>query len=123
MSENKSSGAITVFAVLFLICASAVFAQSQDFVYNAQNKRNPFIALVTSDGRILKLEQEGAPEKLLLEGIIYDKQGLSYAIVSGEIVKVGDSADGYQVFKIEKNKVIFLKEGQPLEIELKKEGL
>jgi len=95
-------------------------AQEQ-FIYDAKNKRDPFIPLVTPDGRLLKLDSEEGATGLLLEGIIYDKYGLSYAIVNGEVIKVGDKLGDYQVFKIEKNKVIFLKEGQPLEIELKRE--
>jgi len=102
------------------------FAQ-QDFKYNSKNKRNPFIALVTPDGRLLTLDKEETGESpLTVEGIIFDKQGLSYAIVDQEVVKIGDVISGYQVLKIEKNKVIFIKEGQPLEVELKsgeEEGL
>ena len=96
------------------------FAQEQ-FIYDSKNKRDPFIPLVTPDGRLLKLDSEEGATGLLLEGIIYDKYGLSYAIVSGEVIKVGDKLGDYQVFKIEKNKVIFLKEGRSLEIELKRE--
>ena len=33
------------------------FAQEQ-FTYNAKGKRDPFIPLVTADGRLLKLDQE-----------------------------------------------------------------
>lgn len=92
------------------------------FIYDAKNKRDPFIPLVTSDGRLLKLEQEETPE-LSLEGIIYDKSGLSYAIINGEVRKIGDIVNGYQVLKIEENKVILIKEGQLSEVELnKKEG-
>jgi hypothetical protein len=90
------------------------------FKYDAKGKRDPFIALVTPDGRLLKLEEETTSE-LLLEGIIYDKKGISYAVVNGEVVKIGDKVGDYQVWKIEERKIIFLKEGQPLEIELKKE--
>jgi hypothetical protein len=96
------------------------FAQ-EEFKYDAKSKRDPFIPLVTPDGRLLKLEQEEGVTGLLLEGIIYDKHGLSYAIINGEIVKIGDKVGDYQVLKIEKEKVIFIKEGEPLEVELKRE--
>jgi hypothetical protein len=106
-----------LFTFLFLIHS---FAQ-QEFLYDSKAKRDPFIPLVTSDGRLLKLEQEEGVKGLLLEGIIYDKNGLSCAIVNGEVVKIGDWAGDYQVLKIEKNKIIFIKEGQMTELELKKE--
>lgn len=90
------------------------------FIYDSKGKHNPFIPLVTPDGRLLKLEPQ-TMEGLLLEGIVYDKDGLSYAVVNGEIVKLGDEINGYQVLKIKEDRVTFIKEGQPIEVELKKE--
>ncbi len=55
---------------------------------------------------------------LLLEGIIYDKNGTSCAIVNSEIVRIGDKVGEFQVLKILENKVIFIKNGEPLEVEL-----
>ena len=95
------------------------FAQEK-FVYDDKGRRDPFIPLVTSDGRILNLDQEKDSD-IHLEGIIYDDKGFSYAIVNQEIVRIGDWAGNYQVYRIEKNKVIFLKDGQPQEVEIKKE--
>ncbi len=96
------------------------FAQEQ-FVYDAQSKRNPFIPLLTPDGRFLNLEQALVPEGLSLEGIIYDKYGRSYAVVNGAVVAVGDTVGDYQVLKVEQSRVIFIKDGEPRWIELKKE--
>lgn len=107
---------------LFIFAASC-FAEEQ-FDYNAKGKRDPFISLVTSDGRLLNLDKEEDTSKgLLLEGIMYDKHGVSYAVVNSKVVKVGDEVAGYQVLKIEKDKVIFIMDGQSTEVELKKEGL
>ena len=116
---RKRANAQTVLVLFFLCLYSVLFAQGE-FIYNAKNKRNPFIPLVTPEGRLLKLEQEEATAgPLLLEGIIYDKHGLSYAIVNGEVKRIGDKVSDYQVLRIEKNRVIFIKDGQPLEVELK----
>ena len=103
------------------ICATSAFCE-EAFKYNASSRRNPFIPLVTSDGRLLKLdvEQEGN-SALVVEGIIYDKNGVSYAIVNGNVAKIGAKVGDYQVLKIEERKVVFIKEGQPLEVVLKKE--
>lgn len=117
MSRNK----ITIICViLFLISVISIFAQDE-FVYDAKGKRDPFIPLVTPDGRLLKFQEQSTTSGLLLEGIIYDKQGVSYAIVNAEVVKIGDTISGYQVLKIENNKVIFIKDGEPTEVELKEE--
>ncbi|MDD5238691.1 MAG: hypothetical protein PHU96_07035, partial [Candidatus Omnitrophica bacterium] len=89
-----------------------------DFVYDAKGKRNPFIPLVTSEGRLLKLDKEESTsgiKELSIEGIIYDKQGRSFVLINGTVAGIGDIVGDYQVLKIEENKVIFIKEGQPVE--------
>jgi hypothetical protein len=118
--NGLTGNGLTILVLLFFALPSILFAQ-QVFIYDSKAKRDPFIPLVTSDGRLLKLEQEEGVKGLLLEGIIYDKFGLSCAIVNGEVVKIGDWAGDYQVLKIEKNKIIFIKDGQMTELELKKE--
>jgi uncharacterized beta-barrel protein YwiB (DUF1934 family) len=59
--------------------------------------------------------------ELKVEGIIYDKYYISYAVVNGQVVKISDTVDGYQVLKIDENKVVFIKEGQIKEVEMEKE--
>jgi hypothetical protein len=103
-------------ALCFGICCYS-FAQ-EEFKYDSKGKHNPFIPWITSDGRFQQLEKEETKGDLAVDGIIYDKHGVSYAIVNEEIVKAGDYAGNYQVLKIEENKVIFIKEGQISEIEL-----
>jgi len=111
------------FILLFIFCAVA-FAQGE-FVYDAKGRRNPFIPLVTPEGRLLKLDKQEATsaEGLSVEGIIYDKFGRSFAIVNTAVVGIGDFIGDYQVLKIQENKVIFMKDGEPLEVELAKEDL
>lgn len=105
--------------VILLLCSKS--GAQDEFTYNALGKRNPFIPLVTSDGRLLKLEQEQGASDLVIKGIIYDKHGVSYAIVNADVVGVGDSVGDYRVLKILPNKVVFVKEGQAVEIEMSKE--
>ncbi len=124
MSKSKTQ---KILLFLFLLCTfyfvqrTLLYGQNE-VKYDSAGRRNPFIPLITPEGVYLKLDNEAEGEQeLLLEGIIYDKQGLSYAVVNGTVVKVGDSIMGYQVLKIEDNKVIFIKEGQQKEMVLKKE--
>lgn len=118
MLKNKAIIAFFISAGL----GAGAFAQNE-FVYDDHGKRDPFIPLVTADGRLVKLEDETTKATILsVEGIMCDEQGISYALVNGEIVKIGDTIGGYQVLRIEKNKVIFIKEGNSTEVELKKEG-
>jgi hypothetical protein len=113
---------ITLMAVI-LTCPGASFAQ-ENFVYDPQGKPDPFTPWVTSDGRlqILESKEKKGESELSLEGIIYDKYGLSYAVVNGEVVKIGDTIDGFQVLKIEEKRVIFIREGELKEMEIKEEG-
>ncbi len=114
-----------VISVLFVICNLYIgicpsFAQ-EEFKYDAKGKHNPFIPWVTPDGRFQQLEKEEVKGDIVVDGIIYDKHGVSYALVNAEVVTTGDYVGSYQVLKIEENKVIFIKEGQVSEIELEKE--
>ena len=125
MLRNKTQNfkifwGILLFSALCLAFLTYCFAE-EEFLYDAKGKRDPFIPLVTPDGRLLKLEQEEGVAGLLLEGIIYDKHGTSCAIVNSEIVRIGDKVGEFQVLKIEEKKVTFIKEGQITEVELKKE--
>ncbi|MDP3732718.1 MAG: hypothetical protein Q8R31_06855 [Candidatus Omnitrophota bacterium] len=118
--NRRTGNGLAILVLGFLTLSPLLFAQDE-FKYDAKGKRNPFIPLVTPDGRLLRLEKEKTASGLLLEGIIYDGRGLSYAIVNGEVVKVSDKVGDYQVLKIEKNKIVFIKGGQNLEVELKEE--
>jgi len=116
MLKNK-----LVISLACVIMPIVAYGANTDFKYSAGGKRNPFIPLVTPDGRLRNIQDEEVTSTVHLEGIIFDKNGISYAIVNGEVVKVGNKVGEYQILKIEEKKVTFIKEGQPLEIELKKE--
>ncbi|MFA6358215.1 MAG: hypothetical protein WCY09_06085 [Candidatus Omnitrophota bacterium] len=109
---------------LLLLLLPPGFCQDE-FVYNAKGKRNPFIPLVTPEGRLLKLDKQDDASKggLLIEGIIYDKLGRSFAIVNASVVGIGDFVGNYQILKIFEDKVIFIKDGEPLEVGLAKKGV
>lgn len=119
LSNKKRVFIIGITFTVPLLLWHFILAQ-EEFIYEAKNKRDPFIALVTNDGKFLQLEKEEAPTGLILEGIIYDKHGISYALINGAVAKVGDFVLDYQVLKIEENRVILIKEGQITELELKR---
>jgi len=113
---------ILIFLFLLGLILPLAFGQ-EEFVYDAKGKRNPFIPLVTPEGRLLKLDkqQDTTQQGLAIEGIIYDKLGRSFAIVNSAVVGIGDMVGDFQVLKILDNKVIFIRNGEPLEVELTKE--
>jgi hypothetical protein len=110
---------LLVLLLLSWLILSSAFAQDE-FIYDAKGRRDPFIPLVTPEGRLLKLDKQEATsvEGLAVEGIIYDKFGRSFAIVNTNVVGIGDVVGDYQVLKIQENKVVFIKDGEPLEVEL-----
>ncbi len=131
MLENKGiycravrGGGVIIGGAALLVCILlsdvACFAQ-EGFVYDAKGKRDPFISLITPEGMILKFDTVKKKGALNLTGIIFDKNGVSYALVNGLVVKIGDTVEDYQVLKITDDRVVFIKEGQLTEIELKKE--
>ena len=107
---------------ILLISIDLVYAEVKKFKYDPKGRRDPFIPLVTDAGQLLELEpaEEGI-SGLHLEGIIFDKKELSYAIINSTVVRIGDWVGEYQVYKIEPKKVILLKEGEKFELELKEE--
>ncbi len=110
-------------AALCGVAVAASVAAAQEYAYEARAKRNPFIPLVTPDGRLMKLDTlEEKVGDLTVEGITYDAHATSFAIVNGKVVKTGDTINGFVVLKIELGKVTFIKNNQLREVPLKKEA-
>ena len=120
MSRKVSLKFFIIAAAAFLL-ALPFLSFSQECAYDPKGKRDPFLSLVTPDGRLLRLEGESSAEQLKIEGIIYNEGGASEAIINDNIVKEGDIVDGYRIIKIEENKVVFEKDGKTLDKGLKKE--
>lgn len=104
-----------------IFCFVADSQAEEGFVYDSKGERDPFMPLVTSDGRLLKIGQKEQAKGISLEGIIYDKEGGSYAIVNGDVVRAGETIEDFQILKIESDRVVFIKNGEPIEVELDKE--
>ena len=91
------------------------------FKYEARFRRDPFTPLVTSDGRLISLGRSQSDTGLVLEGIIFEDGGISYALINGAVVKRGESIGEYVVLEIRKDEVSLLKDGQIIKIEINKE--
>jgi len=121
LGKNFSLG-ILLFSCILSLIAGAAFADNQpEFIYDAAGKRNPFIALITPDGRLLKLDSVKTGTGLVLEGVIFDQGGDSFALINGKVIKVGDTVGDYTVLGIDKNRVSLFKAGQLYVLETKKE--
>ncbi len=67
------------------------------FVYDSKGKRDPFAPPGQGGG--------DAISRLKMDGVIEDKAGM-YAIISGQVVKVGDKVFDAEVVDIQKESVI-----------------
>jgi len=112
----KSWGIILIFVFLAATC----FGQ-ENFNYDSKGKRDPFMALVTSQGYVINVEEELFASEMNLEGIIFDAQGQSLAIINGKVVKTGDNIGTYAVIEITASKVTLAKDAEKYILELKKE--
>lgn len=113
---------IFLFSCILFVIVGILSAENQSqFKYDASGKRNPFIPLITSDGRLLNLDTVKSETGLVLEGVIFDQSGESFALINGKVLKVGDSVDDYTVLGIDKSRVSLLKAGQLYVLETKKE--
>ncbi len=103
-----------------LFSAQAGLSQTQgDLSTNLKDRRNPFIPLVDRDGTLINLEtshKKKGDDTVTIEGIIFDSNGVSYAIIGGNVVRVGDFVGDHQVLKIEKDRIILIKNGEISEI-------
>jgi len=108
-----------VLAIISLIVnGHSLIVYGQEKSEETKASRNPFMPLVTSDGRLISLDREKARSDLVVEGTVFDKYGRSYAIVNSIVVEVGDTIDGFRVLKVEQGKVTFMKDGQTKVVEV-----
>ncbi|MDD3374851.1 MAG: hypothetical protein PHY73_03895 [Candidatus Omnitrophica bacterium] len=111
------------FLLMFFIFVSsgALFAEEREpFVYNAQGKRDPFWPLVSPSGAIITYDKNLDYGDLSLEGIVYDPNGKSLAIINGKVFNVGNQVVGYMLSKVEENRVILIKDNKEFVLEIRK---
>lgn len=109
-----------LFILLFFLFLLTLQAQEEGYVYKYQGKRDPFVPLISSSGYLLNFEPENK-SSFILEGILYDSNGDSIAIINGELVRVGESIGNAVITRIEPNKITLIKDNEKVEIELRRE--
>ncbi len=95
-------------------------AQSS-FVYDDHGKRDPFLALVDSNGFIITYEDNLLLTDLVLEGIILgEDDNTNLAIINGKVLKKGDKIGPFIVLDISAKSVLLGKGKQRFDLKLKK---
>ena len=96
----------------------ALMAPGAWAAYDSKGKRDPFVPLVTPEGR--RIYPPGLDEEvisgvagLVLHGIVYESGDQSMAIINGQILKKGQQLDGMKVLEITPTSVTMQIEGKP----------
>jgi hypothetical protein len=86
--------------------------------YDPKGKRDPFVPLVTEHGQRFyppgtDEEEASGVLKVILQGIVFEPKGESYAVINGKILREREEIEGMKVLRIESDSVTLLVEGQP----------
>ncbi len=113
---------ITLLFLSLVFCPSPlVYAQEDDtFKYEIGSNRDPFIPLVTKDGKLtVTYGTLNSINDVILEGILYDVAGKSVVIMNDLVLQEGARVGGIQVKIIEEDRVILSFEGKDYTFKLK----
>lgn len=111
----------TIILFMFILVPN-LLCEEQRVFYNSQNRRDPFLPLVSTSGYVLDLGVDLEVSDLKVEGIMHEETKESLAIVNGKVVKKGDRIGDFTVEEISKDRVVFLgSDGKTIEVVLKKE--
>jgi type II secretory pathway component PulC len=91
----------------------ATFSEKAPFIYDSQGSRDPFMPLLTKDGRPVTVYGSiSSIGDVVIEGILFDPRGESFVVINDIILKQEDSISGVTVKKIEKNSVVLSFKGE-----------
>ena len=78
----------------------------EEFVYNDNEKRDPFVPLITDSVRFgAGLVGIGSIDDITLEGIVWDPVGESLVILNGMILKEHEEVNNIRIVSIESKKI------------------
>ncbi len=120
--NGRQIGIIIAVWVVFFIVSQLCFAKDKDFVYDPHGKRDPMIPVVDRNGNVLFQEGIDSNGKkvlaLMLQGIIYRKNGNSKIIIDKKLYKVGDNVAGFTIKRILPSRVILTDGEEDYELRL-----
>ncbi len=94
------------FGMIFLDIFNA--AASEQTLYSAKGKRDPFVQLITMTSRVAAgLVGVETLDEISIEGIIYDSKKGSVVIANGSVLREGEELGSVKVVKIKPDGAIF----------------
>ncbi len=102
---------LIIIAIFFI--SSIVLAQEEiSFIYE-ENVRDPFMPLVSKDGKLMVTYGAiNSINDIILEGILFDAGGESVVVMNDLVLKVNDHVGNIKVKHIKENEVIILFKGE-----------
>ena len=104
--------------VILTLANQYSYAAEERFIYDSKNKRDPFIPLIGKGMRFLVPQEAKSIENIILEGIVFDPEQGSLAIINGEVFKEGDSIGGLILSEVTKKSVVLTKDEKDYTITL-----
>ena len=92
-------------------------ALAEEMSYDTASQRDPFVPLIGPGA----MRSDAGRDAFAVEGIIFDPNGGSYAVIAGEIYREGEEISGSKVVKIMPDRVVFLQKKKELVIWLREE--
>ena len=102
-----------------IFCLIFSLAQAEEIRYDTRNKRDPFQPLVGPHA--FHGITGGGKGIIPLEGVVFDPQKGSYAVIGGTIYREGESVDGAKLVKVLPDRVVLLQETDEVIIWLREE--
>ena len=96
-------------------------ALGEEIRYDKGNRRDPFQPLVGPHA--FRGAADMGKEALPLEGIVFDPEKGSYAVIGGDIYREGESIDGAKLIKVFPDRVVLLQASDQIVIWLREEIL
>ncbi len=89
--------------------------------YHPRGKRDPFVPLMAPNGQRVYPPgtDDGGLSNFVLQGIVYEPQGESYAIINDRIVREQDEIEGMKVLKIGPTFVTILSNGNEVQLTIR----
>lgn len=105
--------------VLGLIAGCTIFsiAEGKEIRYDKGKRRDPFQPILGGETHFT------GKEGLIIEGIVFDPRGSSYALIGGQIFREGESWENAKLIKIFPDRVILLQDNEEVVIWLREEVL
>lgn len=90
---------VFVLLILFLLPLHFCLALNKEFMYDNPVKRDPFLSLIGEDVELAEIK-ELTINDLVLEGIIFDPEQGSLAVINGEVYRPFEFIGGFEIQEI-----------------------